>query len=144
MKHLTGEYFNPMIINSRLLVKIFLRAGVDKNASAFFRMNGKDALITLARVIRIRAARGEIDFSGILRHQVNRIDPPPCRCGKKGTRIIGHVTFCLTCGPPADAQSRKNYITRELDNARGVMEVDRKAKDYHDLKKHLTSSQQWK
>ncbi len=30
---------------------------------------------------------------------INQLDPPPCRCGKKGTRIIGSETFCHRCGP---------------------------------------------
>ena len=60
---------------------------------------GGNILHRFAVAIRVRAQVSQITLASWVIAKLQTIDPAPCRCGRKGTRIIGRVTFCSQCGP---------------------------------------------
>ena len=81
------------------ILRYLNRHGASKNV---FPTNGGSR--TLARICTAVRVRFQLDKREVPRSflaLLNTLDPPPCRCGRKGTRIIGARTFCMRCGPTA-------------------------------------------
>lgn len=54
---------------------------------------GQEGVKAVCAEVRKRGLRGRTLAAA------NRLDPPPCKCGRVGTRIIGSQTFCRKCVP---------------------------------------------
>lgn len=105
------------------------------NSKGFVDYNGPSALERFARGVQVRLLKDRPAYvhQGYIWHVLKKLAPPPCRCGRKGTRIIGQETFCETCGPTTQALHRMKW-KRDL-NDRESQEIGRvhKEQDYRDL-----------
>ncbi len=88
----------------------------------------------LVRHLKARKFRaGEPPFSDRTLAMLHGIDPPACRCGRPGTRIIGARTFCRHCGPDRVAAQRRAWNLAQHNHrsamyAQQLHEADREAK----------------
>ena len=62
---------------------------------------GARTLPRICTALRVRFQLEKRDIPRYVLALLNTLDPPPCRCGRQGTRIIGARTFCMRCGPTA-------------------------------------------
>jgi hypothetical protein len=98
----------------------------------FVRRNGPDAIRRYVRALRARMfIEARAGNTAAHKHVawMNTLDPPNCRCGKKGTRIIGSSTFCQDCGPTEQAKQRREKVDQERDRRGGIIEDDRHLSD---------------
>jgi hypothetical protein len=100
---------------------------------AFTERNGPNALVRYARGLRVRFAMEGKTISPRLLASIMAVDPPPCRCGAKGTRIIGRITFCRKCGPPTQAVVNRQKFNQIHEDASSYYEAKHKSWDYRDL-----------
>lgn len=115
-------------------VKLF---AVGRNTGWFERewiaLNGEDAVRRFCRAVRARAMIDGQIVPGIYRAWLNRLDPPACRCGRAGTRIIGSVTFCARCGPPVNAATRFAKRQRLFEEGTRAFDEQKRAEGKRDL-----------
>lgn len=81
------------------------------------------------QAVRVRMFREGEPIRGLVRHWLNTLDPPACRCGRKGTRIVAGTTFCRKCGPPAEAEEAKRVSLRLRDKRYATIEARTKDRD---------------
>lgn len=79
--------------------------------------NASDADRLVVRHLRFRLFQENRVPGGRLLHCLNTIDPPSCRCGRKGTRILAGITFCVRCGPPSKMSIKAKIQRRDRDRA---------------------------
>lgn len=96
-------------------------------------VNGPESIPRLCRVIRARMFRLGRSPRGRLRAVLNNLDPPHCRCGRPGTRLIGGQTFCRHCGPDAGAQRRFSNVRTEHDHGSAIYGSRRQSYDERQL-----------
>lgn len=60
--------------------------------------HGELIVPALCRELRTRTDLAD-RLGGFALSVANRLDPPPCRCGRPGTHIVGHTTYCIDCRP---------------------------------------------
>lgn len=75
------------------------------------RENGDPVLFV--RAVRARFFRDRLTMTTALRAIMNTLDPPQCRCGRPGTRIIGGTTHCDRCGPGRGAAHRRGWAAAQ-------------------------------
>ena len=90
---------------------------------------GEGALHRFGVALRIEARLRGKTIGGYYAAILNRMDPPPCRCGRKGTRIIGRETFCRQCGPSATAQKGMHFYAERFEEKARQLEAGHKAFD---------------
>lgn len=94
--------------------------------------NGPDPTRVLKNICTAIRWRVQVDHEAMPRFYqaiLVQMDPPACRCGRPGTRIIGHETFCLRCGPTAEAQRRDAYRIAKGTGASVAIEQRMNTKD---------------
>src|SRR5262245_42004890 len=88
-------------MNDELPTTITLRDGEHKLADLptwticllLKRWSMRPMVTALAVEVQRRVANGE-SISFRVMAKANRENPPPCKCGRKGTRIVGRTTYC--------------------------------------------------
>lgn len=93
--------------------------------------HGPDGVKLFARAVRARVFRDHIHLGGYYRALLTRLDPPPCRCGKPGTRLIGSITFCEKCGPPPGALHTRAEIWKIFADGQRAYAADHHVDDRH-------------
>lgn len=99
---------------------------------SWIRLNG-DACVKAA--CREWRARVKNDLRGMTMACANRLDPPPCACGKRGLRIIGTTTFCRACvaaGKHLQHSGRRWMRALHQTKSQAIM-ANRRERDYKDL-----------
>ena len=112
---------------------LFVRHLAKFSIAKFVQANGDGADKRLVRAIRARFFRDKRPIVGYFRHALLKLDPPPCRCGKPGTRIMGTATFCTACGPPQAAVRGRDFHNRHREAIDQAYEIGRKQWDYRSL-----------
>lgn len=96
------------------LVKMIYRGG--HHSIEWTTANGPTAAALVVRHLRFRFAMvGETRIHPLILRVMNSLDPPACRCGRPGTRIINTETFCTKCGPSSDEAQHNAQRVRGLE-----------------------------
>jgi hypothetical protein len=95
----------------------------------FIAFNGPGAVARFARAVRVRLRKDGQAPRGRVAAMLAVIDPPPCRCGRPGTRVIGAVTFCRHCGPTSTAAGGARHHQAIADRKSGAIEQFVHARD---------------
>jgi hypothetical protein len=123
------------------LLNYLHRRGISK---AWVKVNGQDAVVQLVRAVRARIFRERPPVPAYIGAIMNTLDPPNCRCGKKGTRIFLGVTFCRACGRPPNLEKahqdfvkRKETLANDIRQSRVIADDLRLRRDtLHQVKKN--------
>jgi len=125
----TNQSVDTDTINLRQLYRLIAYCARHHAAMNFTRVNDPDVVVRLVRTFRAKAFRENTAIWGAALALLNRLDPPNCRCGKKGTRIIGSITFCTHCGPPARAERAAQWRHRLAEDVSADIEQSKKEAD---------------
>lgn len=102
-------------------------------ASGFMKANGPDADVRIVRALRARLFKEKDSGKGAVLAAMNAIDPPRCRCGRPGTRIVAAHTFCSSCGPNATMARRLTTRQKALEVKNADIAYKKKDRDYMTL-----------
>jgi len=113
-------------------------------ARSWIVLNGEEKLRGVCRALRARLFReGHAPYGRVLA-ALNSLDPPRCRCGRTGTRQIGTLTFCRTCGPPKQARAIVAKRITRIENASSILARARAESDTRALSMTLSRQGTWK
>ncbi len=92
-------------------------------------------VLAMARELRTREHVPAVVYA-----KMNRIDPPPCKCGKPGLFIVGRDTYCREHHPQATA--RLGVKSAVLDKARGDWDehVEKDRQEWERLQRYSRGS----
>lgn len=102
----------------------------------FARWSIASEAVAMVRELRKRGNKraGDGKWTGWLLARMNRIDPPPCACGRVGLYMVGTTTYCAKCKTVArihrlgycdQLEAEANEAARHFD----AMEAQHKKRD---------------
>ena len=122
----TGQKARISLVPMRKLAAILKSLAYSHMAKTFLEFNSEDVVRALCREARSRrqCRKNVLIYAA-------QLDPPPCRCGKPGTRYLGFATFCRHCGPPTDALKIQRETNQRLQAQ--SRDIEQHQKSFDDL-----------